>query len=430
MRFTTATYLPISAPQKRENKSLAMTHGRENTPLLLAKQLHQAAANQGRSLTYTEKQTYDLAFAEAKGFAAGSAVVGIDRASLRPWSNGGEFLLAVRQAEISHRRNLDPRLSAQAAALGANETVEAEGGFLVPPQVSTKLIEKTYNVGAVVSRCDTVPMGSSRLTVPIADESSRRDGQRYGGVTVARTMEAGKLAASVLLTENLELTANKMMGVTVVTEELQDDLNALALNQWIKRAFPAEFSFQFDREALNGNGVGEFLGINNSLAMIVASIDAGQAAATLTATNIISMYRRLWAPSRPQAAWFVTQEAEEQLWPLLRIVGNSAEPLYSFPGSRGNDSPYGRMLGCPVIRVEQAAALGQQGDIVLADMSQYLIGNRSSRFDTSIHVFFQQGLNAYRWAIRNDGAPTWKAPLLPYNSTETKSPFVTLAARQ
>ncbi len=325
---------------------------------------------------------------------------------------------------------MDPRLSAQAAALGANETVEAEGGFFVPPQVSTKLIERTYNVGAVVSRCDTVPMGSSRLTVPIADESSRRDGHRYGGVTVARTMEAGTLANSVLLTENMELTATKMLGFTVVTEELQDDLNALALNQWIKRAFPAEFSFQFDREALNGTGSGEFLGINSSLAMIVASTDAGQAAATLTTTNIIGMYRRLWAPSRPQAAWFVTQEAEEQLWPLLRIVGDSAEPLYSFPGSRGNDSPYGRMLGCPVIPVEQANPLGQQGDIVLADMSQYLIGTRSSKFDTSIHVMFTQELNAYRWTVRNDGSPTWKAPLLPYNSTETKSPFVTLAARQ
>ncbi len=254
MRDTPTTYLPISEPRKHENAGMTMTHGRENTPLVLARQLHQTAANQGRSLTHAEEQTYDLAFAEAKGFAAGSAVVGIDRASLKPWRNGGEFLLAVRKAEISQRRNVDPRLSAQAAALGANETVEAEGGFFVPPQVSTKLIERTYDVGAVVSRCDTVPMGSSRLTVPIADESSRRDGHRYGGVTVARTMEAGTLANSVLLTENMELTATKMLGITVVTEELQDDLNALALNQWIKRAFPAEFSFQFDREALNGTG--------------------------------------------------------------------------------------------------------------------------------------------------------------------------------
>ncbi len=66
------------------NAGMTMTHGRENTPLVLARQLHQTAANQGRSLTHTEEQTYDLAFAEAKGFAAGSAVVGIDRASLKP----------------------------------------------------------------------------------------------------------------------------------------------------------------------------------------------------------------------------------------------------------------------------------------------------------------------------------------------------------
>ena len=409
---------------------LASAQRTPSAALTLATQIHRTAEIQKRPLTLVEERTYDLAMAEAKGSVAGRVEVGHNLAEDKPWANAGEFLLAVRKAEISQRLNVDPRLSAQAAALGANETMDAEGGFLVPPQVATKLLERTYNVGAIVSRCDTIAMGSSRLTVPIADESSRRDGQRYGGVTVARTIEAGTLAASVLLTENLELTANKMMGVTVVTEELQDDLNALALNQWIKRAFPAEFSFQFDREALNGTGVGEFLGINNSLAMIVAGIDAGQAAATITTTNIIGMYRRLWAPSRPQAAWFVTQAGEEQLWPLLRIVGDTAEPLYSFPGSRGNDSPYGRMLGCPVIPVEQANPLGQQGDIALADMSQFLIGTRSSKFDTSIHVMFTQGLNAYRWTVRNDGSPTWKAPLLPYNSTETKSPFVTLAARQ
>jgi hypothetical protein len=49
--------------------------------------------------------------------------------------------------------------------------------------------------------------------------------------------------------------------------------------------------------------------------------------------------------------------------------------------------------------------------------------------DTSIHVAFLTGEQAFRWQLRHDGQPFWKKPLTPKNGTNTLSPFVALATR-
>ena len=73
-----------------------------------------------------------------------------------------------------------------------------------------------------------------------------------------------------------------------------------------------------------------------------------------------------------------------------------------------------------VIPIEQAATLGTQGDIMLADMTQYLLAQRADvRADTSIHVAFLTGEQAFRFMLRLDGQPTWKKPLTPYQGALT-----------
>jgi len=63
-------------------------------------------------------------------------------------------------------------------------------------------------------------------------------------------------------------------------------------------------------------------------------------------------------------------------------------------------------------------------------MTQYILAQRADvRADTSIHVAFLTGEQAFRFMLRLDGQPTWKKPLTPYKGSNTKSPFVTLATR-
>ena len=87
------------------------------------------------------------------------------------------------------------------------------------------------------------------------------------------------------------------------------------------------------------------------------------------------------------------------------------------------------MLTRPVIFTEKTEPLGDKGDIVLADLSQYVIGLRSEmRFEMSIHAHFSTDEVLARLIERHDGQPLWNEPLTLAGSTQV-SPFVTLDAR-
>lgn len=80
--------------------------------------------------------------------------------------------------------------------------------------------------------------------------------------------------------------------------------------------------------------------------------------------------------------------------------------------------------------VEQLEDVGAKGDILLADMSQYILTDkRSVDAQQSIHVRFIYDETAFRFIYRVDGQPAWGNTLTPYKGSTKRSPFVTLAAR-
>ena len=129
-----------------------------------AKAIHAAAENEKRLCTKAENEEFDRLMAEVTELnaqiqrveqlmdeerhapAAGSAARATERGAEAPWTSLGEQLNAVATAAQSQGRNVNPRLY---AALGANETVEAEGGFLVAPEFAQGILERTYDIGEV-----------------------------------------------------------------------------------------------------------------------------------------------------------------------------------------------------------------------------------------------------------------------------------------
>ena len=407
--------------------------------------IFEAAQNANRPMTAEETADYDAQMAIVKSTGeditraealmdeernmpstqASRIEVSLPRAAEKPWANLGEQLQAVREVSVTQGRRVDPRLL---AALGSNESVDAEGGFLVAPEYSDVILQRTYEEGAVTSRCQTIPMNSNRLVINGLDEDSRATGQRYGGIQVYRIAEAALYTSSKPKFKEIQLTANKLIGLMYATDEILAD--TAALTKWASTNFPKAFAFQLDDESINGTGAGQMLGVANSGAAIVIAKDSGQATGTLSNTNCFNMIQRLWGPSRKNAVWFYNADLENQLWNLTRGSGTAVELLYTPAGMRGNGTQTGMLLGIPAIQIEQAAAGGTQGDINLFDMSQYLIGQKEGlKADSSIHVAFLTGEQAFRWTLRNDGQPIPKKPLTPYKGSNTLSPFVTLAAR-
>lgn len=363
------------------------------------------------------------------GVAATTATAGHDNREDERFPTLAAQLTAIRAASVSQGRVVDPRLN---ASLGANETVDSEGGFLVQPEFSSTLITRIYEGSDIMSRCDTVPMGSSRLLMNgMVDDNRATAAGRFGGFQVYWIGEGQPYPASKPKYRRIELNVNKLVAMFYATEELLAD--AAAVQNRAETILPQAFDYQMIDVLFAGTGQGQPLGINTSGAVVVQPIDPGQTLATapFTTKNILGMWSRLFAPSRKTACWFVNQDAEQSLMQLTLGAGSIAvELMYTPVGVNGNNGPYALLMGRPVIPVEQAAAIGTQGDIMLYDLSEYLVGTRQGiRADSSMHVAFLTGEQAFRWMLRVDGQPKWDKPLTPRNSATLRSPFVTLATR-
>lgn len=367
-----------------------------------------------------------------------------ERAEDKPFGSFGEFLLSVKGASepgVSHH-DMDPRLRKHdlrnkevRAASGMNETVGSEGGFLVQQETSTTLLEKATAAAVLWPRTDRQPVGpnSNGIKLPFVDETSRANGSRWGGVRAYWLDEADEKTASKPKLGRLELNLRKLVGLCYTTDELNED--AVALESFIDRAFTEEFSFALDDAVIRGTGTGMPLGILNSNAKIAVAKETSQVAATINFQNLAKMWARLATRSRANAVWLVNADISTQLMGLTFQVKNVAGtenvagvPIYLPPGGISG-SPFGTIFGRPVIDIEQAETLGTEGDIILADLSQYMRIEKEMKKASSMHVRFIYDETCFRFVQRVDGQPTWKQPLTPYKGTATRSPFITLQTR-
>lgn len=340
----------------------------------------------------------------------------------------GEQLVAVVKASKANGSMTDPRL--MAAASGTSEAVPSDGGFLVQKDFAAELLQRTYEAGQIANRVRRIPISANANGVKInaIDEDSRVDGSRWGGVRAYWVNEADTFTASKPKFRQIELNLQKLIGLCYATDELLQD--AAALEAVIMQTFPQEMTFKVEDAIFNGTGSGQPLGVLNSGAVIQVAKDSGDATATISTPDVLNMWQRLWARSRPNACWFINQDVEAKLYPLTLGSGTAVILLYTPPGAPGNPNNYGLLLGRPVIPTEHNATLGTPGDIILADMGEYLMADKGApQAASSIHVRFLNDETTFRFVYRVDGQPTWKKPLTPKNGTNTLSPFISLATR-
>jgi len=344
------------------------------------------------------------------------------------WDSFGEQLMAVKKAYDPSNREIDKRLIDVKTISGANELVGSEGGFLVSPEYSAEILKQTHEVGIVAKDCRHITIGGNRLTINAVNETSRATGSRWGGIQGYWVAEAGDITASKVTLRQIELKLNKLGAANYATEELLVD--APALTSLTTQGVGEEFAFMIDDAIINGTGVGKPLGVRNSASLKSTTADTGQTADTVTADNIMNMYNNMPAANRIKAKWYLIQDVEPWIWKLNLKIGTAGVPLF-MPPTGLVSVPNGALLGRPLQVIEQCQALGDEGDILLLDLSQYLIIEKTGGMQSasSIHVRFLNDEQTFRFTYRIDGQPMWNSTLTAFNSGVTRSPYVTLAAR-
>uniref|UniRef100_A0A6M3KU49 Putative capsid protein n=1 Tax=viral metagenome TaxID=1070528 RepID=A0A6M3KU49_9ZZZZ len=345
----------------------------------------------------------------------------------QPFSSLGEQLMAVKTAEISKGRSMDARLMSK-TIVGNSEGVPADGGFLVQTDFATSLLEKVFVNSDIVSRVYRMPVSSNAnaMKIPAVADDSRADGSRSGGIRAYWMGEGASKTESNASFKQVSLELKKLVGYTTCTDELLED--APALGSWIQRAFASEFDFKLADAIINGDGAAKPLGILNAPCLVTVTAETGQGAATIVAENVIKMWMSRFGPQSSNYVWLINQNIEAQLYTMALAVGSGGIPVY-MPAGGLSGAPYGQLFGRPVIPCEQCATLGTAGDVILADLSQYvMIDKGSMQSASSIHVNFQTDQTAFRFVYRTDGQPLWSNYLTPYKgSTSYQSPFVVLS---
>lgn len=342
------------------------------------------------------------------------------------FKSAGEFyhdlIRNPEQFRAKHAKSLE---SIQKAIQGLNTQTGADGGHWILPEFSNDIIDIAYS-NDLWARTDGYTVAGNNLTFKANAETSRANGSRHGGLRGYWVGEGATLTKSKPQTRPVSLKLNKCAVLVYITDEQIED-GGPAFEQYVNQKAADEFNFLLGDAVFNGSGVGMPLGILNSPAFLAIAAEGGQTGAQIWAENIDKMWARRQVSGDYQ--WYNNQDIHPQLASLMRGVGVAGDLVYNPPGGI-SAAPYGTLKGRPLNDTEFNATLGTVGDLVLADLGQYItISKGGVTQAASMHIEFLTDQMALRFTLRVDGRPAHVSPITPYKGTNTQSFFLGIATR-
>ena len=322
---------------------------------------------------------------------------------------------------VIHRGVNDSRLQ---AATGNNTKGGADGGYLVPDQFLGGLLNQSLEREIVRPRADVVPMANNNAWAPVWDTGDHSD--NIGGL-VGEWLGEGQQRKSVQKVKfrGLQLIAQKLAIFSAATNELLED--GFQFDNQLESALVQAVGWYLDLAYLVGNGVGQPLGVLNDPSLVTVAKESSQAAGTVTYPNLTKMFARLHPASMSNAVWVANPTTIPQLMQTFSegaTGGGERMPILREDGRGGFT-----MLTRPVYFTEKVPTLGNQGDIMLADFSKYVIGmRREASLQRSMHVGWENDETHFRLILRTTGQGKWDRPITPKNG-DPLSWCVTLAER-
>lgn len=345
---------------------------------------------------------------------------------------GGLFYAdLIKHYMHGHSTNFPQRMTGLFKAVqGMSEGIGSDGGFAVIPEFSQNILTRVYD-SSIFETTDNYTVAGNSMTFPRNAETSRKDGQRAGGLQAYWVDEGIPITSSKPTINPFTLKLRKVAVVVYLTDELIQDAGQ-SLEAYVARKSSEEFKFQIDNSIVNGQGAGRPQGILFSNATYQTPIETGQDAKTILSQNIVEMWRHMYAGSRNNAEWWINQNTERELALMTLGVGTGGQVVYMPPGGLSG-MPYATLHGRPVKALEYCPPLGTPGDIMLVDPSHYVTISKGGVVQAqSIHVEFLTDQLALRFTMRVDGQTWENSPVIPFQGDATldlQSSFITLAAR-
>lgn len=346
-------------------------------------------------------------------------------AACRPGSGMPQRLRALYERNVSASEFMDPATGQYTAAPSGymNEGSGEDGGFLVPPAMRELVLDTVFDqsIPNLLSMIDLEPTSGNSVEV-MQDETTPWSGN---GIQAYWMAEGAQHTSSKPTTDPTLLKMNKLGVLVKATDELLQDAPRLAsrLTTGAGRAI----NYAASHSIFYGNGVGKPLGITVGDSIVTVAKEGSQTADTVVAANVAKMVSRLLRMPGAKLAWLINPDVFPQL--VTMTLGD--QPIWTPAASGFKSTPEGALLGIPVIGTELCKTIGDLYDIILFDGQGYYGIEKQGgvSFAQSIHLYFDYGVQAFRWTYRFGGMPKLSAPVSPLNGSNTRASFVALAAR-
>lgn len=305
------------------------------------------------------------------------------------------------------------------------------GGYTVPVQFYGELLRLVAEASFVRKLCTTIPMQSQSILIPALTQSGTPptgSSAFFGGIAASWQPEAATLNESEPSFRQIQLVARALQFYTVASNQLLQD-NAVALDTLLTTLFTEAMAWIIDYYILRGTGANQPLGCLNAPAAYSQVRHNSTAFDLLDASKMLS---HLLMSSWDAAIWVMHPSVIPQLATMADSANGRLVFLNQFPGSGSAGGGATKKLpmelfGIPIYFTEKVPALGTSGDVMLLDLSKYIVGDRMAlQVEVSPHVKFLTNQMVWRIIARWDGQPWLDAPIKLNDGTHQMSSIVYL----
>jgi len=324
---------------------------------------------------------------------------------LAEWRSLSEFVRTV----VTNPR--DARLAGRDYD-GQQQSDGGSGGFLVPDVFSKDILTVSPDEAIIRPRA-TVYTGATgegfgEMYIPALDYSAGSN--MFAGAEVQWIGEGEEKPETAVGFKRVTLHPYEVAAHVQVTDRLLQ--NGPAIEGIVRNQLRAALIGAEEKAFLTGSAQGQPTGIVGH----ASAIKVERATAGKVAYGDLAAMLQVFRGQR--GVWIVGRD----ILPELMALKDGSNRLLWQPSAR--DGNPGTVFGMPVLFSDYSPALGTAGDVVLADLSYYLIGDGVGvSIAASPHMKFTSNITIIKAWKTVDGTPWLTAPL---PTSVPTSPFVQL----
>ena len=284
---------------------------------------------------------------------------------------------------LAMRNKKNPYEAVNALQIGT----DSEGGYLVPDEYESTLIEKLHDENIIRQYATVIKSSNGDKKIPVV--------AGYGEATW--TDEEAAYTESDDSFGVITLGAHKLTSIIKVSEELLND-SVFDLEQYISKEFVRRMAAAEENAFINGTGTGRPTGI-------LQTAETGKttaAAAAITADEVIDLYHSLRSPYRKNAVFI----ANDSTVKAIRQLKDSNGMYLWQPGLKEGQPD--TLIGNRIISSAYMPEIGAgKKPILFGDISYYCIADRQGRtFQRLNELYVATGQVGFRTFQRVDGKLT------------------------